>query len=63
MSQHLSPRFNVGFVVLSFLIQNHSFNIEVGEGKSYFLKESEKKTFLEKSQLFLSGIVGCFSLD
>ena len=34
----LPLKFNVRFVVLSFLLQNHAFDIEMGEGGKLFCK-------------------------
>ena len=36
LNSPLSTRSNVGFVVLSFLLQNHAFNIELGEMGLFF---------------------------
>ena len=36
------PQINVGFVVLSFLLQNPAFNIELGEGEKLFFKRKRK---------------------
>ena len=49
------PLSNVEFVAVSFLLKNHAFSIEIGEGKKLFLKEKEKK-ILKSLNYFCPGL-------